>query len=185
MLPQLLLKVKPEGSELYIHLDLLRIFGPANLINNPSGLQELSIPYVQKFEKFLSSQLNTSEALKLVHDDLDKAIELLNKGDIYGEQLDASEGQSFSTADRQFRFNYWAALATKARAYLWEGDYENALLFSEKIIQSPVANAKFNFASESDIITGDVIFSDEIVFGLHVPRSLQFVRNKLLFRSAS
>lgn len=36
--------------------------------------------------------------------------------------------------NRRFRFNYYAAVATMARVYLWKGDRENALLCAGEVI---------------------------------------------------
>ncbi|MDE5422138.1 RagB/SusD family nutrient uptake outer membrane protein [Ancylomarina sp. DW003] len=164
-----LIEGEARGLRAFIHFDLLRMFGPGNLANNRSGLDELAIPYVTNYEQFLSPQLKTSGVLAEIHKDLELAIKLLNYGDKWGPDFPKDNNMllddEFFKQDRRYRFNYWAANAIKARAYLWEGDYKNALLFSEKFIKdSPI-----EFVKESDILrNGDLVFTREFVFGLDV-----------------
>lgn len=49
-----------------------------------------------------------------------------------GAYLSSDKIQSWH--NRRFRFNYYAAVATMARVYLWKGDRENALLCAGEVI---------------------------------------------------
>ena len=160
-----LIEGEARGLRAFIHFDLLRMFGPGDLANNSAVFEEKVIPYITKYERFLSPQLTVSEVLAQIHSDLDKSIELLNKGDIWGNEFpDDYSGNNFVKNEREYRFNYWAAIATKARACLWEGDHENALLYSEKFINE----SEIEFVAEDDVIYSNLGFTREFVFALHV-----------------
>ncbi|MFR7876837.1 MAG: hypothetical protein ACLU4J_10885 [Butyricimonas paravirosa] len=69
-------------------------------------------------------------------------------------------------ANRQYRFNYWAVNALKARVYLYMGDTENANHYAMKVIEE----APFTWVSETDVTSGDQIFMPELICGLNVPK---------------
>ncbi len=111
----------------YCHLDLLRIYGPANLAGNSAGLSATAIPYVTEVGTGYNAHLKTSEVLSKIHADLDMAIEQFNS--FNAEEIPSSEmNRGFLTV--------WAAKAIKGRAYMWEGKYAEAIEPLESVIKS-------------------------------------------------
>ena len=164
-----LVKGEALGLRAFMHFDLLRMFGAGNLKNNPSNLDRQSIPYTEVLDKNLSPQLSVSEVLKRVNEDLDNAIAFLDVSDPWGTNLalnllDRSDDLFY--LNRKFRFNYWAAIATKAKVLLWEGKHEEALEYAEKFI----SESQIDFVKESDLSGSDkdFTFSREYIFGLDV-----------------
>lgn len=163
-----MIKGEALGLRAFLHFDLLRMFGPGNLGSDPSKLGKIIIPYVTKYDKNLSPQLDVATTLLRIHSDLDLAIELLDENDPLGTKkvLEESDyaGDLFY-AKREFRFNYWAAVATKTRVLMWEGRYDEALVLAEKFINE----SEIQFVKESDLSGGlDKTFSREYIFGLDV-----------------
>ena len=146
-----------------MHFDLLRLFAPTYEGNEDAT----AIPYVTSYEAARNVHKTVGEVMTLVLADLDKAEQLLKAGNdplINELQVITYKGDKF-TANRQYHLNYWAALALKARAYLYKGDKVNALKYSKMIIdESPLT-----WATEGQISGGDKVFQSELIFALDVP----------------
>lgn len=149
----------------YMHFDLMRMFAPAYSLDP----EAISIPYVETYERARYPHLPGKMVIEKVFNDLDKAEALISAaGDPIISELApitiSCKGNLW--ANRQYRFNYWAVQALKARIYLYIGDTENALKYADKVIQE----APFTWVKESDIATGgDRIFLSEMILGLDVP----------------
>ena len=105
--------------------------------------------------------------MKLVLDDLDKAENLMREANdplISNAQAISFNGKGEFTANRQYHLNYWAAIALKARAYLYMGDKENALKYAKKVIDE----APFTWTPEAQIAAGDKVFQSELIAALEV-----------------
>ncbi|MCC8172895.1 MAG: RagB/SusD family nutrient uptake outer membrane protein, partial [Odoribacter sp.] len=150
------------GLRAFLHFDMLRIFAPS-YASNPSAP---TIPYVTDYSTKVTPQSTVSEVLDLVIKDLEQATDLLKADPIYSTSQDSVY---LIRANRQPYFNYYAAKATMARAYLWKGDKENAYKCASEIIE---AN-RFNWVA-SDIITTvntyerDITFTAEHIFRLEI-----------------
>ena len=164
------------GLRAFLHLDLLRMFGPGNLAVDKAALNTPVLPYVRTYDKYIEKQLTVKELLVEIHKDLDQAITLLDKNDPWGSNLPSNykipgednclepiiDGyDGYIKGSRKVRLNYFAALAIKARAYMWEGNYVDALPLLEKII--PTEEIKF-----AEYTDADKFGFDEFVFGLNV-----------------
>jgi hypothetical protein len=68
--------------------------------------------------------------------------------------------------------NYYAVKATQARAYLWRGDKDSALMAAIEVLEAPlvVNNTLFRWTSQESIFAvhnPDLTFSTEVIFGIH------------------
>ena len=111
----------------YIHFDLLRCWGPVNYKNNVEGREKKCIPYRVVTDNSKQPLMKASEVVEKVIADLKAAKECLS----YEKDLDLAEN-----ANRRFRFNYHAVVATLARVYNYAGDKENALACADEVIKN-------------------------------------------------
>lgn len=131
-----LIKGEMLGVRAFLHLDLLRLFGPI-YTKKP---QDLSVPYNDGVEAIKRDRLPADQFVseKLLPD-LEKAEELLSEVDPvleYGVlNTDGAEEGNWERY-RQLRMNYYAVILLKARTYLWIGDYDKALAEARKITDS-------------------------------------------------
>ena len=169
------------GLRAFLHFDLLRIFGWGDLENNPDNLNRLCIPYVTEYSKELLKQLTVSELFPLLEKDLKEAIELLDANDPYGEapKYDdyylPNDDEYFS--ERESHFNYWAAVATLARVYMWYGKKAEALELADSFIE----NSPFTWVNSFNVDAynekdRDITFTPEHVFYLDVPDLFDYIR---------
>lgn len=145
------------GLRAFLHLDLLRLFGP---IPDKATGSEKCIPYVTEFTtdatKLTSSTYD--EIVKNIESDLTKSEGLLATSDpavTSTSCLDASSSSS-SVSDswqyyRQLRFNYFAVLATQARFFYWTGEKEKAVDYAKKVIDAidKSGNKEFSLCDEA------------------------------------
>ena len=113
------------GLRGFLHLDLMRLFACApSMDSNAKG-----VPYVTEYSTEVVGQKTVKETMQMVIDDLTKAREYLSTDSL-------KEGYSRYTqrASRIPYFNYYAATLALARAYLWNGDKQNALKYANEII---------------------------------------------------
>lgn len=169
------------GLRAFLHFDLLRIFGWGDLENNPDNLKRLCIPYVTEYSKELRKQLTVEELFPLLEKDLKDAISLLDANDPYGEapKYDdyylPNDDQYFN--NRESHFNYWAAVATLARVYMWYGKKADAL----PLLQSFIEANRFRWVSSYSVDSyyeknRDITFTPEHVFYLDCPDLFDNIR---------
>ena len=113
------------GLRAFLHLDLLRIFSPS-YASNPSGR---GIPYVTQYAPKIVPKGTVTQSLDSIIADLNRATVLLES-----DSLRISPSPYTHRSRRKY-FNYFAAEATLARAYLYKGDKVNALKHAEIIIK--------------------------------------------------
>lgn len=154
----------------FLHFDMLRLFGP--IYKTSKTLK--SIPYVNQVSVSASPLLSAEDAINAIITDLDKAEQLLKEVDpiITDGPLNTVEpGQDNTLRFRSLRFNYYAVLALKARAYLYAGDNANALKYAKLIIDDPQRSNFFPFVNHTEILSNvantDRVFSTEIIFGMY------------------
>lgn len=175
-----LIKGEALGLRAFLHLDLLRYFGPI-----PNGADQglNAIPYVTEMTKE-SDKLNSipyGQVVAKIEKDLNDAEELL-KNDPIINNTNAALNKTIGTGEnypkdswqlfRQNRFNYYAVLATKARFYHWIGEKESALHYAKLVIdaQNLDLTAKFKLADESTYTSAsDLVMFSENIIGLHNP----------------
>lgn len=166
-----LIKGEMLAVRAFLHLDLLRLFGPV-YTKNP---QALSIPYNDGVEAVTRDRM---PADKLVSDkllpDLNEAEKLLAEVDpvIENGVLNTDGGDEGNWERyRQLRMNYYAVVLLKARLYLWTGDYDNALAEAKKIADSEKVKEFFPDVNPNRLLANstnpDRGFSTECLFGFY------------------
>ncbi len=165
--------VKGEALALraFLHLDMLRLFGPI-YANDPAAI---SIPYVTNSDQSVSPLLTAEQAGKRIIADLTEAIALLAGSDPIvegGRMNSAAANGDNSLRFRQYRMNYYAARAVLARAYMWVGDHENAYKTSTALLTDVLTPGSevFPFTTTADALDGtlpDRVFSTEAMFALY------------------
>ena len=158
------LEAEALAMRAFMHFDLLRMFAPAYQDNE----DRIAIPYVETYERVRYPHLPTKEIMEKVLKDLNEAEKMLEASDdpILKEVICTYSGKNDFMANRQYRFNYWAVSALKARVYLYMGDTENANHYAMKVIEE----SPFTWVSETDVTSGDRIFMPELICGLNVPK---------------
>ena len=169
------------ASRAFIHLDLVRIFGPVYIVN-PDGL---SVPYADAPEIIKRNRLKVDDIIyNKIIPDLTAAQELLKNVDpILTEGVLNSDGGEDGNwfRYRQLRMNYYAATLVKARAYLWVNDYTNALAEARKITDDTYAQSCFPWVDPVKLLANnsnpDRIFSTECLFGFYDNKMAEIFTN--------
>ena len=159
----------------FFHLDLLRNYGIGNLAGRSDWSNRATIPYIKVTSIEIQPQQTYSEALKFVIEDLTEAVSLLAVDPITESKEDSfyelANKDGYWSLNRNDRFNYYAAQAILARAYMWRGstsDMEAAAKILEEIIPAIEEKgiARFN-VSAADIMA-DYNGSAEAILRLEV-----------------
>jgi len=155
------------GLRSFLHLDMLRLFSPAPSVSPGAA----AIPYVTHYGKAVTGQLSVDQTLEFIINDLLQAMELLRSDPI----LDHANVEYTARRARKIYFNYWAAVATLTRAYMYKGDKINALKYANLFIETDSDSSITNFgwthftAVETTYeYECDRIFSNELVFYLNI-----------------
>lgn len=165
-----LMKGEMLAVRAYLHLDMLRLFGPP-----PSyGLDADAIPYNESSNVSALDLLTINEVVAKIIRDLDQAEELLKNDPIIenGPMMSEPEdGSSVQNRYRQYRFNYYAVKALKARAYLWGGDNANARKYALELINDQKVQDMFPVVNASKLLANptnpDRVFSSEVFMGIY------------------
>lgn len=166
-----ILKGEMLAVRAFLHLDLIRLFGP-RVEENPEAE---AIPYNESTEVTVLPLLSCNKVMEKIYRDLNDAEELLAEDPIIenGPMMsDVEDTESVQLRYRQFRFNYYTVIALKARAYLWGGDKENALIHAKRLLEDPVVNQHFPFIDPNALLANNVnpdrVFSSEILTAVYV-----------------
>ncbi|WP_442587682.1 RagB/SusD family nutrient uptake outer membrane protein [Pedobacter sp. AW31-3R] len=158
-----LIKGESLALRAFMHFDLLRMYAPAYTLDSTV----IAIPYVENYERIRSEHLRSSAVLAKVIRDLNEAEALLSVDPIFSIGLEnSSSSKNDFLTNRQYRFNYWAVQALKARIYMYAGDKANAALYAKKVIEQ----GPFSWVDPTTL-TGDspdVVFMPELIFALNV-----------------
>lgn len=168
----------------FCHFDVLRLFG--TLPVNPG--ENKILPYVKTVTKEIHPLLTYREFSQMILGDLDEAEALLKQADPilqYSiEDLNNFLNTTSYTGDyhsddsytgfRQIRMNYYAALALKARIYLWltpldDANRLNAVKYARMVIDAKDHKGvpTFRLGEDRDRTSGDYTMSTEHIFALH------------------
>jgi len=179
-----LMKGEALGLRAFLHLDILRFWGPSPIQATGSSK---AIPYVTEFTKDPNKLLSKtwSEVINGIENDLNQAEAFLKDIDpITTLSIAAlnSPGNGELSDDwhyyRQNRFNYYAVLATKARFYNWIGDTDKAIQYAEMVVNG--SGGRFPLTREPDFISGatsNMIFYSENIFAIHNPNHQNIIQN--------
>lgn len=156
--------IKGEAYALraFNHFDILRLFAPSPAA--PTGSDAKGIPYRDKVQTGNVKKYTVSEDLARILEDLVKASNLLRDADpiVKGSTVPATT--TGYLRDRQFRMNYYAVRALMARVYLYAGNAALALELAKEVI----AAGAFPATPISQVISGNKIFSTEVLFYVNV-----------------
>lgn len=164
------LKGEMLGIRAFLHLDMLRLFGPVP----GKGLDQLAIPYNESSDVFVHDLLTIKEVDSLIIRDLNVAEELLKSDPIIenGPMMSPATGaESVQQRYRQYRMNYYAVIALKARAYYWGCDTVNAKAQALRLIEDPKVQQMFPAVDPNKLLANssnpDRVFSSEQFFGVY------------------
>uniref|UniRef100_UPI003FEF6748 RagB/SusD family nutrient uptake outer membrane protein n=1 Tax=Phocaeicola sp. TaxID=2773926 RepID=UPI003FEF6748 len=188
-----LLRGEALGLRAFLHLDVLRMFGP---MPQTATDGTLAVPYVTEITNETSKLVSKTwgEVFTLMEKDLLDAKALLEEYDpvvtatmrqledtyyIGTEGMPEDEWQYF----RHGRFNYYAVLGTLARMYHWKGDKEQAAAYARQVIESE----KFPLATEETLSQSgsDLVMYDEHLFDIDNPDLQDIVEPLFATQTAS
>lgn len=177
--------IKGEAIALraFLHLDMLRIFGP---IYTEANKTKAAIPYVTKSGFDVFPILSAEQTMKHITDDLKTALALLENTDpirTSGVRNGNNPSGSNDLYYRQYRMNYYAVKALLARAYLWQADKTNALVEAEALLDEVQGTKNvFPYVTSRDalgytvgttVIQADRLFTSEVMFAAYDINRLQ------------
>ena len=188
------------GLRAFLHLDVLRLFAPAPIVDD----QKLYIPYFDKFPSYGEENHTVKEVLDKVVVDLKKAKDLvapydtLSEGNtmrltlFYGRfhDSDAYAPEDVFYAYRGYRMNYPAIAALLARAYNYAGDHDSAFAYAKEVIdlKDYYGSSVFKFSSKANAqkdrkIKDDLIFavSSTTLYDDYLPYTVQSGRTSTCF----
>ena len=178
-----LIKGEALGLRAFLHLDVLRFWGPSPIEAEGSSK---AIPYVTEFTKDPNKLLSKtwSEVISEIEKDLNQAEALLKDIDpvitLSNDELNRP-GNGVVGDDwhyyRQNRFNYYAVLATKARFYNWIGNKAKAIEYAKMVVDN---NSRFSLTRESDYVnnlSANMIFYSENIFAIHNPNHQNIIQD--------
>ncbi len=170
-----LIKSECLGLRAYIHLDLLRLYGP--IPSEPTKGNNLA--YVTKFSKEINQRISFEDYKGMLLKDLDDAAALAKDIDpitqfSIAQLRTPSEAVGFNPADnfyafRYLKMNYFAVRALQARAQLWFGRKEEAFLAAKEVIDAKNTDGtvKFPLGTSISLNNKNYTLTDEHVFGLY------------------
>ncbi len=155
-----IIKGEAYGLRALLHFDLLRCFGVSYAVDSTKA----SIPYCTSLVLGSFPQLKVYEVANKVLADLDTAeMCLLNDPIKTGEVIDELNDNGY-LMNRKMHFNYYAVKALKARVYMWKGDYANAKVCAQEVVES----GAFTWSTQANIMNGvDNSYAPEQIFGLN------------------
>lgn len=154
----------------YLHLDLLRLFGPIYKTNSA----DKSISYNLSAEVSALPVYSADSIMLLIMKDINEAEQLMAGNDPVienGPMASMGEDGDVYLRYRQLRLNYYAVLALKARAALYAGDKETALTAAKKLLNDAQFMSQFPAVDPNRLLANttnpDRIFSTEVLAGLY------------------
>lgn len=159
------------GLRAFLHFDIMRVFGHSNYANRPELAAKLAIPYITSFTKQITPQRSYTETFRLMDQDIQDAIELLQYDPAYKstkitpEQLAEINKDNFLN-NRENRLNYYAVKGLQARVKLWQGGAAN-LAIAKAAAKEVIDDSPAALISAATPI-GDKLFVSEHLFGLKV-----------------
>ncbi len=155
------------GLRAFLHLDLMRLFASAPSMDGSAN----GVPYVTEYSTNVVGQQSVNATMQLIIDDLLEARDCLQH-----DSLKIGTSPYSQRSERICYFNYYAAVATLARAYLWMGDTENALTYANEIIdmaESDQYSKPFRFVDRTSVETQydyecDRAFTSEHIFNMAI-----------------
>lgn len=161
------------GLRAYLHLDMLRLYGPIYLTDSTN----ISIPYRAEPKIEYSERIAANKVMENIMKDLEQAIGLLKDDPVITLGTMRLPEDSLSTEQkkvnkfyrkREQRMNYYAANALKVRALMYRNNKAEAAELAKSLLT--VIDEKFPWATNYDVFLNtkeDRIFSSEMMFGVY------------------
>ena len=169
--------IKGEAIALraFIHFDLLRLYADCNFADSVSA-----IPYVKSSKPAITPQSSTSEVVRLLVEDLDDALELLEKDPIFTGQ-DVSGVDNGYLVNRNFHLNYYAVQGLKARIYAYAGKMQEAYNAAKIVIEAQENSGVRPWVNKNDVnatntALRDRTFSSEHLFALNTTKLIDNIK---------
>ena len=176
-----LIRGEALGLRAYIHLDLLRIFGPVL----KDGLDQSAIPYHEEFSNQIVEIMTAGEVLDKIERDLLEAYTLLQDDPIkvYGRHYSGSiDNTDLAYEYRGIRMNYYAVCGTLARLYQLKNDATNALKYAGEVLD---ATEIFQLVQRSDVVAeageSDLMFERELIWAIYDQNYAQKLHHELTY----
>lgn len=154
----------------FMHFDLLRLFGPV-YAHTPDAP---SIPYYTKPGNEWQPRKKASEIVTLILADIETALTGLAADPVLTEGVSKAEYDFYAWRNR--RMNYYAVQTLKARVLLYKGATAEAGAIARDLIEKSALPEKFPWTTTEAVMdkkAPDRIFSDEVLFGVHVQNMYQ------------
>lgn len=123
-----LIKGEAYAFRAFMHFELLRKYCE-NITDNPKSK---GVPYSTTFDLKLSELSDLESTYSKILDDLKISEETLTNDTLLTYPNNVSSWE----VERTLHLNKYAVQALKARVYLWKGDFKNAGIYAEKVINS-------------------------------------------------
>jgi hypothetical protein len=157
------------GLRAFLHLDLFRLFG-SKTQNIPYNTSAEVIPHDTKtFDEFFALLLqDVEQAEALLKDDpiLTDGVKDLTKVEATDN---VTEKEIFDKYLRNYRMNYYAVRALRARALMFKDDTQAAAQVAQSLIDDAFGDKKpFRWSDKSKMVSNrDYIFYSEVIFGVY------------------
>jgi len=174
------LKGEAIGLRAFLHFEILRLYSDIY----ERSKSDTIMPYANRLTSLVAPELTGEVVIGEIIAELKAAIELLEEDPmLHGTTPDrilassavVSAGNNIhSWHNRRFRFNYYAAKATLARAYLWKGDKPNALATALEVIDAQATRFQWALTANVNAIANetstlqDRTFATEHIFALNI-----------------
>ncbi|WP_455509525.1 RagB/SusD family nutrient uptake outer membrane protein [Butyricimonas paravirosa] len=187
------------GLRAFLHLDVLRLFGPV-----PAEASDATeaIPYVTELTRDPSKLISVTygDVKRMILEDLDRAEKYLagdpfTLGSMFDLNNPGKSGVDYVPDDdwhyyRQTHFNIYAVDATRARFYQWIGDKALAATYAQKVIDVKNADGTSKFAlttnsSYTNSEEGALVMASEHVFAANCSDLQDIIRGVIVTSSSS
>lgn len=160
------------GVRAMVHLDILRLFAPAPVVDDG----KLYIPYVTVYPEKQAKHMTVNEVMDSIISDLEKSKHLLAYHDtLYNiagiqhaearfSQIQSSVKGGLFFGYRGTRMNYFAATSFLARAYMWRDDRNNAYRCAQDMYRFSTKYNWFGFTPTNQIAVSDMSESSRKMF---------------------
>ncbi|MFV0541177.1 MAG: RagB/SusD family nutrient uptake outer membrane protein, partial [Aestuariibaculum sp.] len=176
-----ILKGELYGLRAMLHFDLLRLFGPVYSTNAGDN----AIPYYTDNSGETLPLSSAKKVIDMVLADLQLAEDFLSNDPVItkgpqnvGLALIELDNEKFEKS-RHYRFNYYAVKALQARANLYAGNTNEALIAAKYVIEN--TTEWFPWIVRANVFDEprhpDRQFSSEVIFGLSNPSLYQRYRD--------
>lgn len=179
------------GVRAYLHFDLMRLFGCSHLAGRSDLSERVTVPYVTTVDKSVAPQLSYAETIRLLVQDLEEAVRLLEIDPIcnrYPAEIYKEANIDHFYDYRQQHLNYYAVKTLLARVYMWEGSAASlskaGALAGETIGEleknpGSALSKKIVFTKSDVVPTTDMCLPEEHLFALNVVNLDQVIGRNL------